>query len=279
MEGFWGLLFGTLGLRPYVFIFLAAYLLIATWHLGLGRALIYLIVGYVLAWLSEFSSIHTGLPYGRYIYIEATRGQELWVLGVPFMDSLSYVFLSYASYTVALLALAPIRDRHSGFYRLETEIRQCSRGTLILASVLFVTLDVIIDPVSLRGYRWFLGQIYGYPEPGIYFGVPLSNFLGWLVVGLVMIAVLQQISRLPDWSRGLSWGKRNFARQELLGPVLYFAVLAFNLVITFYIGETLLGLVGSFIYIPLLTLLIIGLLQRCHMAAGLQGPDPGKEGA
>ncbi|OPX19784.1 MAG: hypothetical protein BZ151_07395 [Desulfobacca sp. 4484_104] len=262
MEGFWGLLFGTLGLRPYVFIFLAVYLVIATWHLGWGRALIYLILGYMLAWGSEFSSIHTGFPYGRYIYIEATRSQELWVLGVPFMDSLSYVFLSYASYTVALLALAPIRPTPSGFYGLETDLGRCSVGTLILASVLFVTLDVIIDPVALRGYRWFLGQIYGYPEPGVYFGIPLSNFLGWLVVGLVMIAVLQQVTRLPDWNRWLSWGKRNFAGQMLLGPALYVAILAFNLVVTFYIGETLLGLVGCFIYIPMVTLLIVSFLNR-----------------
>ncbi len=35
------LLWGTLVLRPYVFIFLSVYLCLATWHLGLGRTLIY----------------------------------------------------------------------------------------------------------------------------------------------------------------------------------------------------------------------------------------------
>ena len=35
--------------------------------------------------------------------------QELWVAGVPFMDSLSYVFLAYASYSLALVALTPGR--------------------------------------------------------------------------------------------------------------------------------------------------------------------------
>ena len=100
------LLWGTVVLRPYVFVFLSAYLWLATWHLGLGRTLIYLVFGYTVAWLSEVSSIHTGFPYGVYIYIPATRAQELWVLGVPFMDSLSYVFLSYASYSLALLLLS-----------------------------------------------------------------------------------------------------------------------------------------------------------------------------
>ncbi|MBW1918418.1 MAG: carotenoid biosynthesis protein [Deltaproteobacteria bacterium] len=262
MAGFWGLLWGTLALRPYVFIFLAVYLLLATWHLGLGRALIYLLVGYLLAWSSELSSIHTGLPYGRYIYIEATRGQELWVLGVPFMDSLSYVFLSYASYTLALLALNPGRSRPGGFYLGGDKARSGSGRTLVLASVLFMTLDIVIDPLALRGYRWFLGQIYGYPEPGLYFGITLSNFLGWLVMGFVLIGVLQRVTRLPDGMPLMNWGKIDFPGREWLGPGLYFAILAFNLVITFYIGETLLGLVGCFIYLPFVTLLAVNLLNR-----------------
>ena len=114
------LLWGTLVLRPYVFIFLSVYLWLATWHLGIGRTLIYLLGGYSVAWLSEFSSIHTGLPYGLYIYIPATRTQELWVLGVPFMDSLSYVFLSYASYSLALLLLAVRRAAQGGKPVLKT---------------------------------------------------------------------------------------------------------------------------------------------------------------
>jgi uncharacterized membrane protein len=246
------LLWGTLVLRPYVFIFLSVYLWLATWHLGLGRTLIYLICGYGLAWLSEVSSIHTGFPYGLYIYIPATRGQELWVLGVPFMDSLSYVFLSYASYSVALLFLKA-RTGPPG-HEAAADTTRSSLAVVILAAVLFVTLDIIIDPLALRGYRWFLGQIYGYPEPGIYFGIPLSNFAGWFLVGLIMVALLQRLdywSPETDWP---AWGQKRFPGAPYLGAGLYFGVLLFNLFMTFYIGETLLGLVGVFIYLPVVTL-------------------------
>ena len=44
-------------------------------------------------------------------------------------------------------------------------------------------LDVVIDPLAVRGDRWFLGRIFYYPEPGWYFGVPIANFVGWVVVG------------------------------------------------------------------------------------------------
>jgi uncharacterized membrane protein len=246
------LLGGTLALRPYVFVFLGVYLWLATWHLGLGRTLIYLLGGYGVAWLSEVASINTGFPYGVYIYIPASRGQELWVLGVPFMDSLSYVFLSYSSYSLALLLLAA-RTGANGREAAPADWK-ASLATVMLAAVLFVSLDVIIDPLALRGYRWFLGQIYGYPEPGIYFGIPLSNFAGWLLVGMVMIALLQ---RLDLWSRQANrpaWGQRRFAGAAYLGSGLYVGVLLFNLSLTFYIGETLLGLVGVFIYLPLAAL-------------------------
>ena len=246
------LLAGTIALRPYVFIFLGAYLVLATLNWGAGRTLAFLVLGYLMAWAAEFCSINWGFPFGEYIYIPATVNRELWVAGVPFMDSVSYVFLAYASFSLALLALG--RGRWQGkSYRLQEDPRFLgSFKVLILAAVLMTALDVVIDPLSLRGYRWFLGQIYGYPEPGLYFGVTLANFGGWFLVGLLMILVLQLLlTRLPD--AGWSWGRRYFPSQALAGPALYLAILGFNLFMTFWIGETLLGGVGILLFAPFLT--------------------------
>jgi putative membrane protein len=253
------LLWGTVWLRPYVFIFLFCYLGLGTLDLGLGRTLVFLVLGYLVAWAAEFSAIHTGFPFGRYIYIPATLDQELWVLGVPFMDSLSYVFLAYASFATARLALGGLRPGAA---------LDGSWGLTILAATLMMTLDVIIDPVALRGYRWFLGQIYGYPEPGIYFGIPLSNFAGWWLVAAVMIRLLQallaSLPPRPPWSLGQ--GRRPL--QALLGPALYLGILAFNLAVTFWIDEPLLGWVGLFIYIPFLTWLGVKVAAELNLGEG-----------
>lgn len=237
------LLWGTILLRPYVAVFLATYLLLACRSTGLGACLAFLGSGYLLAWLSEFSSIHTGFPYGLYFYIPATRGQELWLAGIPMMDSVSYVFLAYASYqtAVALLRLGGVVPERLG--------RFWQTGGL--GAVLFVTLDIVIDPLALRGYRWFLGQIYGYPEPGVYFGIPLSNFAGWFLVGWALLALWHQLAR---WSPPWRWwrlGCRTGTYHSWLGAGLYASVLIFNLVLTFAIGELTLGLVGLFVYLPL----------------------------
>lgn len=254
------LFWGTLLLRPYVFIFLACYLALATLHLGLGRSLAFLAGGYLVAWLMELSSIHTGFPFGLYIYIPATVDRELWVAGVPFMDSLSYVFLAYASFTVAVLALGRGSWQGGRFY-LEDEEALCnSWRAAILGAALMMTLDVVIDPVALRGYRWFLGQIYGYPEYGVYFGVPLSNFAGWFWVAFLMTLLLQLlIARLPASPRWL-WGRRRLPLQAFLGPGLYLGILTFNLFMTFWIGEYTLGCAGVFIYVLFLTWLVLKIL-------------------
>jgi putative membrane protein len=259
MAYFLWLLASTICLRPYVFVFLGAYLLIAIWHLGAGRALAFLVLGYLISWAAEFCSIHFGFPFGEYLYIPATLDREIWVAGVPFMDSLSYVFLAYASYSLALLALTPGRWEGKRFSLKGEAAFQGSWRPLILGAVLMVTLDIVIDPLALRGYRWFLGQIYGYPESGVYFGIPLSNFGGWFLVALGLIRVLQFIITRTPASPWWDWGRRRFPSQALLGPALYLGILGFNLAMTFFIGETCLGWVGIFIYLPFLSWLALKL--------------------
>ena len=101
------LLLGTIVLRPYVFVFLAVYLTIAILNMGLVRSIVFTVLAYTIAFLSEYSSTRIGFPYGFYEYIETTRGQELWISNVPFMDSLSYSFLAYVAYTMALFLWSP----------------------------------------------------------------------------------------------------------------------------------------------------------------------------
>jgi putative membrane protein len=214
-------------------------------HLGLKRALLFCAAGYLIAWLSEYSSIHNGIPYGHYYYLEQTKGQELWVFGVPFMDSLSYVFLAYAGYSTALAVISPVLRSRRTIYILETRKIRSSRYARILGALLFVYLDIIIDPVALQGHKWFLGQIYGYPERGVYFGVPISNFIGWFAVGFLMIYALQRIDSHLDG--GTDYFGYKYPWRYLIGPGLYFGVLIFNLSVTFSIGEYHMGWVGFFL--------------------------------
>jgi uncharacterized membrane protein len=257
---------GTITMRPYVFAFFASYLVAAVLHLGWRKTIWFTVAGYLIAFASEYSSINNGFPYGWYYYIETTRGQELWIAGVPFFDSLSYVFLAYCSYATALLVISPLKRVKGDLIQLETGRLRRSFSALLLGSLFQVFLDIVTDPVALQGRRWFLGQIYGYKEAGTHFGVPLSNYLGWWLVSALMIAALQVIDRYVGGKHKPA-GVAAPPYRCLYAPFLYLCVVAFNLSVTFYIGEKLMGLTGVFIFtlpIVMATVLLVQKVNRYH---------------
>ena len=255
---------GTVAMRPYVFAFLAVYLVAAVMHLGWRTTLSFTVIGYLISFASEVSSINTGFPYGWYYYIDATKNSELWIAGVPFFDSLSYVFLAYCSYATALLVVSPIKSWRGDLVLLETRAIRKSFAVLLLAALFQVFLDIIIDPVALQGKRWFLGQIYGYREAGVHFGVPLSNYAGWLVTSICLVLALQVIAGRAGKRPGKPAGVRSFPFRALLGPLLYVSVIVFNLAVTFSIGEQLLGTTGVFIFTLPLVIVIVGIIRRTN---------------
>ena len=241
------LLLGTLVLRPYVFGFLALHLAGASGLLGWRRSLGFTGITWAVALAAEHSSIRTGIPFGRYYYLPQTADRELWIGGVPFFDSLSFSFLMVASYGLAWVLLSGARSAGSKAKGSAHWPRPGRGRHLGLAAVLMVLIDVVIDPVALRGDRWFLGQIYGYPEPGVYFGVPVANFVGWGVVGLVATALYQV------WERRLEpLGSVILRGRAALCPVLYFLVALFNLTITGALGEWRLLICSAAWMLPIL---------------------------
>ena len=254
------ILIGTFTMRPYVFAFFAAFLLACVPHVGWRRTLTFTVVGYLIAFASEWISINTGFPYGWYYYIDSTSNRELWVAGVPFFDSFSYVFLAYFSYATALLILSPLRALRWDTARPEPNRFRSSLETLLLAAFLQTFLDIIIDPVALQGRHWFLGQIYGYREQGIHFGVPLSNYLGWLLTSLFLVGAFQLIDarRSADTPKGAC----ALPFRGLLGPLLYLSVLLFNLGVAIWIGEYSIALTGTLMCLLLIMMAVILAMSR-----------------
>ncbi len=255
---FLSLLGKTLLLRPYVFLFLAIALATSTGLLGRKRTAIFFLITWVTAFVCEFSSTRTGFPFGWYFYNGSTVGQELYISNVPFMDSLSFSFLLFTSYCLALTFLLPAQGRGLGMVMRVDQATRTSIPVLGFTVLFFVLLDVVIDPVALRGDRWFLGKIYYYPEPGMHFGVPIANYVGWAVVGLISFGLYQRLDRrLPD-----NANEENVARRLLFGCALYYGILGFNLAVTFWIGEPLIGATGLLMYLPITAFLLLKLAGR-----------------
>jgi putative membrane protein len=252
----------TISLRPYVFIFLAAFLFSAVQLIGWSRTWRFWLISWTAAFVCEFSSTRTGIPFGWYFYNGSTVGQELYVSNVPFMDSISFSFLLFASYCAALGFLLPCDSsgnvERASLRPLQFDVEaRTSRTVYALTAFLFAFIDMVIDPIALRGDRWFLGKIYYYPEPGWHFGVPFANYVGWAVVGLISLAIYFPLDkRLPPLSP-----RQSITQRLLLGVGLYYGVLTFNLGVTFWIGEFFMGMSGLLMHLPVLIILIIRLTR------------------
>jgi uncharacterized membrane protein len=266
MTQFWPFvphLLTTLERRPYVFAFLITFLIFATLQLGIRRMFLFLGLGWLVAFASEVSSIRNGFPYGDYQYVYENLKGELLLWGVPLWDSLSYTFLAYASFSTATLICSssyPLSLGGRGLGRGGSDnhflILRTSPKILLLTILLMTGIDIIIDPLTAMGDQWFLGRIYYYPHGGFYFGVPITNFLGWALVALVITFLFQRFDlllhrkgkevKLEQWKGLRAW----------LGVALYLGVFFFNWGITVWLNEWKLAFADLILFFPLFWILM-----------------------
>ena len=133
-------------------------------YMGARRGLTALLVLSALPVLVEALAVWTGFPYGEFHYSE--------LLGYTVLG-LVPVSVSFA-YTPILLGAMAAASRFSG--------RSLTRYALF-SSLVNVSIDMVIDPAAVSAGFW------EWTRPGAYYGVPLINFLGWIVTGFVYAAL------------------------------------------------------------------------------------------
>ncbi len=133
----------------------------------LGFAVASLGVGYVMETLGVF----TGFPFGHHYF---TDGMGPSLLGVPILMGPAYLGMGYVAWTVARVILT------SG--NSENALAGPRAVTLPLAaSFVMVAWDFSFDPaLSTYGRYWI------WTQGGAYFGVPVSNFLGWYLTNYLI---------------------------------------------------------------------------------------------
>ena len=187
----------TLVHRPAVAANVAAFVILALAERGVARTLLWLVTGTAIGWFMEFSSTHTGFPFGYYVYHAQSFANELSAGGVPIFASLSFAALTYLGYSAACTLLSPLQGRGPAVRRFESDTLATSWRVLVLSAVLITWMDIVMDPVTLLGRYWHLGDLYHYEPAGIHFGVPLSNYGGWVLTSLAIVGINQLIdSRL-----------------------------------------------------------------------------------
>jgi putative membrane protein len=203
--------------RWYAVAFVIGFFVAASTERGWRRALRFWLIASGVAFAFEYTSTHSGFPYGRYDYTGFTRGDELYVSNIPLFVPLSHAVLIWAGRAIAI-----------------TGFRARSRNLIpFLGALGAVLVDLVVDPVSLHGNEWFLGDLYRWGSAKGYLGVPLTNFLGWYLAALIVLWVDEAL----DVGR-----ERTF--DALRGVTLALSVMAFNVLIAVGIGQWRVALSG-----------------------------------
>ncbi|MCC7522878.1 carotenoid biosynthesis protein [Candidatus Uhrbacteria bacterium] len=133
-------------------------------YTGYKKGLLVLACLSVFAILIETIGVATGFPYGSFTY-SADLGWRVFGL-VPWTVPFAWVPLLIASAALA-----------SYFAK-----QKLSR--IFLAAMFLVLMDLVLDPAAVHAGLW------SYPAGGWYFGVPWTNFAGWMFSGILGASIL-----------------------------------------------------------------------------------------
>lgn len=111
----------------------------------------------------------TGLPFGRYGYTDALRPQ---VAHVPVIVPLAWFGMGLPSREAAHAALG---DRSTPMSRIA------------LGSAAMTAWDLFLDPQMVGEGYW------AWVKKGVYRGIPVSNYLGWMLTGLGIMAMFERV--------------------------------------------------------------------------------------
>ena len=193
--------------------------------LGLWHCLGFMLPAILLSLGSELLGTSTGFPFGHYRYLSGL-GYKIAGL-VPFTIPLSWFYLGFSAYIIALAGL---------------ETRAISRtlkyvGAIAFGSLLLTSWDFVLDPAMSQASLPF----WVWEQPGAFFGMPYENFIGWFGTGVVFMTVASLIwrakpLRLPQTDLSLPF-------------TIYLSNFAFAMVMSLAAG----------IYIPVLIGLVLGI--------------------
>ncbi|MBC7844767.1 MAG: carotenoid biosynthesis protein [Gemmatimonadaceae bacterium] len=167
-------------------------------RLGRKTAIWVFIASFGISLSSELLGTSTGLPFGPYSY---TNQLGFKILGlVPFNIPTSWFFMLYCSIAICGRLLPAKNDNLSRWW------------WALIAGLVLTAWDVSMDPAMVVSVHWLwhLPSLEGMPLwqniliGGHFYGMPLTNWLGWLLTGIIVARVMLQIVPPTTWAERVS---------------------------------------------------------------------------
>ena len=156
---------------------------------GLARALLMVGIAFAITLGFELLGVATGVIFGAYSYSDQLGPKVLGL--VPVLIPIAWLMMLYPAYETARLLLPDLPKL------LSLPIRA------IVAAAAMTAWDLSLDPRMVHDGNW----TWHNGGAGSYFGIPLSNFAGWLLVAFliylawqVVDSVKSHVLQRPAWA-------------------------------------------------------------------------------
>jgi uncharacterized membrane protein len=147
-------------------------------NIGLRRTILLFALTYSISLLFESTGVKTGMVYGTYQYSDRLGPMFLGL--VPYAIPLTWFIMIYPSLVIAT-RIVPVQKNRTVWVLMLA-------GTGALAMTAW---DLVLDPVMIHFEFW------EWEINGLYFGVPLQNYLGWLVTSFSIFSAFLILGRIP----------------------------------------------------------------------------------
>jgi uncharacterized membrane protein len=182
---------------------------------GWTGLLAFVVICLVVSNVLENTSILTGFPFGHYHYTDAL-GPKLFL--VPLLIGPAYFASGYFAWVIGNVLVGELRRGSSAFLTVAVPF---------IAALVMVMWDLTFDPrASTIQHQWIWEQAGGY------FGVPLTNYLGWFFTVYLFLQLFALLIRFRPGSETVT----KFPRSHFAQAVLMYAVMGLTPVLTFVVG-------------------------------------------
>jgi len=166
----------------------------------------------------ENTSILTGFPFGHYHYT-AILGPKLFL--VPVLIGLAYVSTGYLAWVIATALIGEVRRGASLFLTIAVPF---------IAAFSMVVWDVGFDPLASTVNHWWIWE-----QGGGYFGVPLTNYLGWFLTVFIFYQLFSLYLRVAARSQGASL---SVPMTHYVQAICFYATLGIGPILTYVVNDS-----------------------------------------
>jgi putative membrane protein len=156
---------------------------------SLPRAAAMLAVAFAIALLMEYLGSRHGFIFGNYTYTDNLGYKALGQ--VPVIIPIAWFMMLYPSWETAGLLAQDFytKKRGSEGFNQSTLFFVSSFLRVLLAALAMTAWDLSLDPRMVADGNWI------WHDGGEYFGIPLTNFAGWIITSAMIYAVWSRIDK------------------------------------------------------------------------------------